>query len=60
MSKLSMPLTPGGYMRATLSRGDSDATVLDLRPDGYTFDPNPPAYNYNAFAAFASAAAPQS
>ncbi|GJE97162.1 glycoside hydrolase family 71 protein [Phanerochaete sordida] len=53
VNKLQMPLTPGGYMRGVLERDGQ--TVIDLRPDGYTFDANPQTYNYNAFTAFASA-----
>lgn len=52
VNKLSMPLTPGGYMRGTIARNGQN--VVDFRPDGYTFDANPPSYNYNAFAAVSS------
>ena len=52
VNKLSMPLTPGGYMRGTLARGGQ--TVVDLKPAGYTFTANPQTYNYNAFTAFSS------
>ena len=51
VTKLSTPMIPGGYMRATLER--DGATAIDLRPDGFTFNANPPSYNYNAFAAVA-------
>ncbi|KAI0354941.1 glycoside hydrolase [Trametes cingulata] len=52
VNKLSLDLTPGGFMHGTLTRNGQ--TVIDLKPDGYTFDPNPPAFNYNAFVASAS------
>jgi glucan endo-1,3-alpha-glucosidase len=52
-SKLSLPITPGAGMRATLSRGD--ATVLELAPDGFVFQGSPATYNYNAFVAYAKA-----
>ena len=35
-------------MRGTVVRDGQ--TIIDLRPEGYTFDANPPVYNYNAFA----------
>lgn len=54
VNKLSMMLTPGGYMRGTVTRNGQ--TVLDLRPQGYTFNANPDVYNYNAFTASASTA----
>ena len=53
MNKFQTALTPGGFMRGTLVRNGQ--TVVDLRPQNYTFDPNPQTYNYNAFTAFASA-----
>ena len=53
VNKLSMQLTPGGYMHGTVVRNGQ--TVIDLKPDGYTFNPNPPDYNYNAFVAYAGA-----
>ncbi|KAI0754950.1 glycoside hydrolase [Daedaleopsis nitida] len=53
MNKLQLPLTPGGFMHGTLTRNGQ--TVIDLKPDGYTFDPNPTAFNYNAFVTSAKA-----
>ncbi|OCH91847.1 glycoside hydrolase [Obba rivulosa] len=53
VSKLSVALTPGGYMHGTVSR--NGATVVDLNPSDYTFNPNPQTYNYNAYVAYASA-----
>ena len=52
-NKLSMQLTPGGYMHGTVVRNGQ--TIIDLKPDGYSFNPNPQNYNYNAFMAFAGA-----
>ncbi|THH27989.1 hypothetical protein EUX98_g6196 [Antrodiella citrinella] len=52
-NKLSTQLTPGGYMHGTVVRNGQ--TIIDLKPDGYTFNPNPPSYNYNAFVAFQGA-----
>ncbi|KAI0718564.1 glycoside hydrolase [Cerioporus squamosus] len=54
VNKLSLPLSAGGYMRGVLARGGQ--TVIDLKPDGFVFDPNPAAYNFNAFVANAPAA----
>ncbi|KAI0822250.1 glycoside hydrolase [Trametes gibbosa] len=53
VNKLNATLVPGGYMRGTLER--NGAAVVDLRPDGYTFDANPATYNFNVFVAHASA-----
>ncbi|KAI0086496.1 glycoside hydrolase [Irpex rosettiformis] len=53
VNKLSTQLTPGGYMRGVLERDGQ--TVIDLKPEGYSFTANPQAYNYNAFTAFAAA-----
>lgn len=52
VNKLSTDLTPGGYMRGTVQRNGQ--TVIDFRPQGYTFNANPQTYNYNAFTAFTS------
>ncbi|KAI0661905.1 glycoside hydrolase [Cubamyces menziesii] len=52
VNKLSLDLTPGGFMHGTLTRNNQ--TVIDLKPDDYTFNPNPSAFNYNAFVASAS------
>ena len=41
-----------GFVRGALVRVGE--VVIDLRPDGFVFDPNPPACNYNAFVASAS------
>lgn len=36
-------------MEATLTRNGQN--VVDLKPSGFTFNPNPPSYNFNAFVA---------
>lgn len=56
VNKLNMPLTPGGYIRGTMMRNGQ--TVIDFRPDGFTFNANPPAYNYNVFAAVSGSQSP--
>ncbi len=48
-SQYSIPLSPGDTMHATLIR--NGATVVDVHPSGYSFNANPPSYNYNAFVA---------
>ncbi|TFK45555.1 glycoside hydrolase family 71 protein [Heliocybe sulcata] len=50
VSLLNMPLTPGGSMSGVIARGGQN--VASLSPSGYTFDPNPTVYNYNAFVAY--------
>ncbi|KAJ3553146.1 hypothetical protein NM688_g3772 [Phlebia brevispora] len=50
VTKLNMPLTEtGGYMRAMLRR--DGVVIMDFTPSGYHYEPNPSAYNYNAFTA---------
>ncbi|KAL1950285.1 hypothetical protein VTO73DRAFT_5409 [Trametes versicolor] len=51
---VNVTLTPGGYMRGTLKRGNE--VIVDLKPDGYTFNPNPDQYNFNVFVAYGSSA----
>ena len=53
VNKLSLALQPGAGMEGTLVR--NGATVVDLKPD-FTFNPNPSAFNYNAFTASATSA----
>ncbi|RDX53305.1 glycoside hydrolase [Lentinus brumalis] len=53
VNKLSLPIQPNGFMHGVLTRNDQ--TVIDLKPDGFTFNPNPTAFNYNAFVAQATA-----
>ncbi|KAG6331266.1 hypothetical protein ID866_7823 [Astraeus odoratus] len=47
VSKLSVPISAGGYMEATLVRNGQ--TVVNLKPDNFTFNPTPSSYNFNAF-----------
>ncbi|KAH9936318.1 glycoside hydrolase [Fomitopsis serialis] len=55
VTRLSMPLTAGAGMAATMTRGG--AAVLSVSPgaDAFTFNPNPQTYNFNAFVAYATA-----
>ncbi|KAH9950531.1 glycoside hydrolase [Amylocystis lapponica] len=54
VTKLTVPLTPGGYMHGTIAR--NGASVVDLRPADYTFQSNPQTYNYNAYVAYSGSA----
>lgn len=49
VSKLSIPISPGGYMAATLTRNGQN--LVNVKPNSFTFNPNPPSYNFNAFVA---------
>lgn len=46
MTKLSLAISAGGYMEAVLQRNGQ--TVINLRPEGFYFNPSPPSYNFNA------------
>ncbi|TFY74984.1 hypothetical protein EWM64_g9028 [Hericium alpestre] len=50
-NKLSVPISAGGFMHGSIQRNGQ--TVVDLKPDGFTFEGSPSTYNYNAFVAFA-------
>jgi glucan endo-1,3-alpha-glucosidase len=52
VTKLSIPLTPGGSMHGKIER--NGAVVVELNPN-FTFNPNPSTYNYNAFVSMATA-----
>lgn len=52
VTKLSIPLTPGGSMHAKIER--NGATVVQLDPE-FTFEANPQTYNWNAFVTMAAA-----
>ena len=47
VTKLRHPLVVGKTMAVRLERGG--ASTLDYRADGFTFDPNPKVYNFNAW-----------
>lgn len=49
LTKLSIPILPGGTMHGTIERNGQ--TLVDLQPDGFNFIGNPQAYNFNAFVA---------
>ena len=49
VNELSLPIAAGGFMKATLTRNGQ--TVLDFQPEGFTFNPTPATFNYNAFVA---------
>lgn len=45
VSKLAVPIQPGGTMSGTLTRGGQ--TVIDLQATDFTFEANPTTYNFN-------------
>lgn len=45
VSKLAVPISPGGTMHGTLIRGGQ--TVIDLQAPNFTFEANPTTYNFN-------------
>ncbi|KAF8555251.1 glycoside hydrolase family 71 protein [Imleria badia] len=47
VTKLSLPISAGGFMKAVLQRNGQ--TIIDLQPQNFSFNPSPPSYNYNAF-----------
>jgi hypothetical protein len=49
LNKFSVPLTAGSTMAGTVARDGS--TVAQVQGQGFTFDPNPKTYNFNAFVA---------
>jgi len=53
VSKLAIPITPGGTMTGVIQRNGE--TIVELNPTGFTFQGNPPNYNFNAFVASATA-----
>ena len=54
VNTFQLPLAVGGTMHGTLVRGG--ANVIDLPAGNFTFDPNPAAFNYNAFTVSATSA----
>lgn len=53
LSKLSLPISAGGTMKGTIERDGQ--TILELSPQNFTFQANPPSYNFNFFVASAIA-----
>lgn len=53
VTTLSVPLTAGGTMQASLAR--NGGTVVQLAQNNFTFNGSPQTYNYNAFTVMASA-----
>ncbi|KAF9452895.1 glycoside hydrolase family 71 protein [Macrolepiota fuliginosa MF-IS2] len=53
LSKLSVPITPGGTMKGTIQRDGK--TVVELSPKEFTFQGTPTSYNFNVFVASATA-----
>jgi len=53
VSKLSLPIAAGGSMHGSIVR--SGQTVVDLQPQGFSFNGSPATYNYNAFVAYGGA-----
>jgi hypothetical protein len=49
INMLCCPLVENGGMRAVLER--NGCVVIDFRPRGFVFNPNPETYNFNAFVA---------
>ncbi|KAN0087472.1 glycoside hydrolase family 71 protein [Tylopilus felleus] len=47
VTKLSLSISPGGFMKAVLER--NGLTIINLQPQNFTFNPSPPSYNFNAF-----------
>ena len=53
LSKLSLPIFPGGTIKGTVERDGQ--TIVELSPTNFTFQANPTTYNFNAFVASAIA-----
>jgi glucan endo-1,3-alpha-glucosidase len=53
LSRLALPIFPGGTMKGTIERDGQ--TIVELNPTNFTFQANPPSYNFNAFVASATA-----
>ncbi|CAA7261571.1 unnamed protein product [Cyclocybe aegerita] len=52
VTKLAIPITPGGTMRGTIQRGGQ--VIVELNPKEFTFQGSPKTYNFNAFVASAA------
>ena len=57
VSRLSMPISPGETMYGAILRGNQ--TILELRPQNFTFNGSPVQYNFNVFIAGAQASSYQ-
>ncbi|KIM43198.1 glycoside hydrolase family 71 protein [Hebeloma cylindrosporum] len=53
VSKLAIPITPGGTMKGVIQRGGK--TIVELNPTQFTFQGSPQSFNFNAFVASAAA-----
>ncbi|KAF8967166.1 glycosyl hydrolase family 71-domain-containing protein [Flammula alnicola] len=53
LSKLAIPITPGGTMKGVIERDGQ--TIVELNPTDFTFQGSPQTYNFNAFVASATA-----
>lgn len=53
VSKLAIPITPGGTMKGVIQRDGK--TIVELNPTQFTFEGNPQSFNFNAFVASATA-----
>lgn len=55
VSKLSVPITPGGTMKGAIQRDGRTIVELAPHPEEFTFQGSPTTYNFNAFVASATA-----
>ncbi|KAH6912693.1 glycoside hydrolase family 71 protein [Coprinopsis sp. MPI-PUGE-AT-0042] len=55
VSKLSIPITPGGTMRGVIQRDGNTVVELNPGPEAFTFQGSPKSYNFNVFVASATA-----
>ncbi|EKM79227.1 hypothetical protein AGABI1DRAFT_74088 [Agaricus bisporus var. burnettii JB137-S8] len=55
VSKLSVPITPGGIMKGIIQREGETIVELAPSPEAFTFQGSPASYNFNAFVASAIA-----
>ncbi|RXW22872.1 hypothetical protein EST38_g2977 [Candolleomyces aberdarensis] len=55
VSKLSIPITPGGIMKGVIERDGKVVVELAPTPEQFTFQGSPKNYNFNAFVASAVA-----
>jgi glucan endo-1,3-alpha-glucosidase len=47
VTNLTLPIFPGGTLNGTIERDGQ--TIVQLTPTNFTFEANPPSYNFNAF-----------